>query len=258
MSTPSQNTTHNKRKIILVAISGCSSSGKTTIAKLTSQIFPEATLIHQDDFYKHDSEIPIDPIRKIQNWDCPEALDFSLFAKELDSIKRTGVVSNKLIHNDNVDDLTKFNSILKGQALTELKQKYAKINEAEYKIIIVDGFMILNNSEIRSKFNLNLLIRAPYCILKKRRNNRDGYKTLDSFWVDPPYYFDEFVYKSYKENHSFLFENNDVEDKLLHNGNKNDKILDFMNDDHVSIVTALNWVADGILSLCDVELEEQN
>lgn len=97
------------KKVILVALSGCSSSGKTTIAKLTANLFKEATLIHEDDFYKHDKDVPVDSKYNIQNWDSPEALDFKLFGTELDLIKQTGKIATKLIHNDNVDDpFTKF------------------------------------------------------------------------------------------------------------------------------------------------------
>lgn len=154
------------KKVILVALSGCSSSGKTTIAKLTASLFTKATLIHEDDFYKHDNEVPVDAKYNIQNWDSPEALDFKLFGKELDVIKQTGKIATKLIHNNNVDDpFTKFH--IDRQVWDELKAKYDSINDDKYEVVIVDGFMIFNNTGISKKFDLKILVRAPYEVLKK-------------------------------------------------------------------------------------------
>lgn len=43
-------------KAILVGISGASSSGKTTIARLLRDIIPNTFVLHEDDFYKPDDE----------------------------------------------------------------------------------------------------------------------------------------------------------------------------------------------------------
>lgn len=44
------------RKAVVVAISGCSSSGKTTLARILRDIFPSTFILHEDDFYKTDEE----------------------------------------------------------------------------------------------------------------------------------------------------------------------------------------------------------
>jgi nicotinamide/nicotinate riboside kinase len=43
-------------RTIIIGISGCSSSGKTTLARLLRDIFPETFILHEDDFYKPESE----------------------------------------------------------------------------------------------------------------------------------------------------------------------------------------------------------
>jgi nicotinamide/nicotinate riboside kinase len=45
-----------ERKAIVVAVSGCSSSGKTTLSRLLRDIFPNAFVLHADDFYKPEVE----------------------------------------------------------------------------------------------------------------------------------------------------------------------------------------------------------
>jgi chloramphenicol 3-O-phosphotransferase len=41
----------NPRKAVVVGVSGCSSSGKTTISRLLRDIFPNTFILHEDDFY---------------------------------------------------------------------------------------------------------------------------------------------------------------------------------------------------------------
>ncbi|QLQ79655.1 hypothetical protein HG537_0C03030 [Torulaspora globosa] len=231
-----------RNQVVLIAISGCSSSGKTTIAKFLNQLFPQSILLHEDDFYKHDEEVPLDPKYGIRNWDSPDALDMKSFEKELDWIKQTGQISKELIHNGNVDDIEKFD--IEQDFLANLKKQCASVTSTA-KIVIVDGFMIYHSPLITSKFDVKILIRAPYEVLKKRRAARPGYQTLDSYWVDPPYYFDEFVYRAYREAHAQLFIGNDVEGKM--DRAKADGIIDFFNDDEVSIETALRWTTQRII-----------
>jgi len=63
--------------MLLVGCSGCSSSGKTTIVKIFNTIIQEKdkeyntnfsenlVVLHEDDFFKTDADIPIDPIKNI-------------------------------------------------------------------------------------------------------------------------------------------------------------------------------------------------
>jgi nicotinamide/nicotinate riboside kinase len=44
------------KKALIVALSGCSSSGKTTLARLLRDIFPSSFILHEDDFYRPETE----------------------------------------------------------------------------------------------------------------------------------------------------------------------------------------------------------
>lgn len=52
-------------KALVVSISGCSSSGKTTLARLLRDILPGTFILHEDDFYRpeneYDKKHPINP-----------------------------------------------------------------------------------------------------------------------------------------------------------------------------------------------------
>jgi len=44
------------RKAVIIGISGPSSSGKTTLARLLRDVFPRTFILHQDDFYRAEEE----------------------------------------------------------------------------------------------------------------------------------------------------------------------------------------------------------
>lgn len=44
------------QKAVVVGVSGCSSSGKTTLARLLRDIFPNSFVLHEDDFYKPEDQ----------------------------------------------------------------------------------------------------------------------------------------------------------------------------------------------------------
>lgn len=44
------------RKAVVVGLSGASSSGKTTLARLLRDIFPNSFILHEDDFYREEKE----------------------------------------------------------------------------------------------------------------------------------------------------------------------------------------------------------
>lgn len=61
------------QRTLIVGISGASSSGKTTLARLLRDVWSNTIILHEDDFYWPDDKIPIK--NGVQDWDCIEALD---------------------------------------------------------------------------------------------------------------------------------------------------------------------------------------
>ncbi|XMA13103.1 hypothetical protein WAI453_005894 [Rhynchosporium graminicola] len=89
----------NPRKAVVVGISGCSSSGKTTLARLLRDIFPNSFILHEDDFYRPETELPIK--HGLLDWDCVESLSIPDMVKSLEHIHSEGtfpVSSRNLSH----------------------------------------------------------------------------------------------------------------------------------------------------------------
>ncbi|KAK3943532.1 nicotinamide riboside kinase [Diplogelasinospora grovesii] len=76
------------QKAVIVGISGCSSSGKTTLARLLRDIFPNTFILHEDDFYKPEEQLPMKD--GLRDWDCPEAISIPDMEAALAYIRRTG------------------------------------------------------------------------------------------------------------------------------------------------------------------------
>ncbi|ORX76954.1 P-loop containing nucleoside triphosphate hydrolase protein [Basidiobolus meristosporus CBS 931.73] len=192
---------HRKQqRLVIVGIGGPSASGKTTVARYLSKILPNCWLIHQDDFYKPESEIPIDKETGLANWDIPEAIDIARFmdilgeAMESDHISE--YVSTELPEDPNrvhIDEPTL--SHMKSQFEDHLNR--TKSSFGSVRFLLIDGFIMYCFPELVRHLDVKIFIKASYETLKRRREEKIGYTTLEGFWVDPPGYFDKIVWPNY-------------------------------------------------------------
>lgn len=112
--------------------------------------------------------------------------------------------------------------------LTHLSDLYLNTVETtgrRPKVILVDGFMMFQNDKLLHLLDVKILFTASYETLKRRRESRKGYNTVAGFWVDPPNYFDDFVWPEYFKNHQrFLNSGNEVDenDVRSNGGNLNE------------------------------------
>lgn len=202
-------------KAVLIGVSGVSSSGKTTLARLLRDILPDTFILHEDDFYKTDQEIPVND-EGLQDWDCLESLDLDALEKALGFIKTNGQLPPNLESKEDLNAVG--DSKVDKQRVAELKSHARKQTDEKPKlpIVIIDGFLLFSQDmqHIRDLFDVKLFLRATHKTVKQRREARTGYVTLEGFWEDPPGYVDKVVWANYAKEHAFLFENGNVEGNL--------------------------------------------
>lgn len=232
--------TNNPKPVLIIAISGPSSSGKTTITKNLVNLL-NCKILHQDDFYVPDDQIPIDPITNEQNWDSPEAVDFEKFITFVEKVKRGEEFPEKIDTLEPDVDLK-----LSDTEIEDLKQSLRGKLE-DYQIVLVDGFMLFHEDKLLELFDLKLFYYATHDCLKTRRSKRKGYSTVAGFWVDPPNYFDDYVWPAFEKYHKHLFENDDVNGQLNSHSINDLNIKAFKNDDSNSISEMVMWTIKQII-----------
>jgi nicotinamide/nicotinate riboside kinase len=204
--------------VLLIGLSGVSSSGKTTIARLLRDIFPRTFVLHEDDFYKSDADIPVKD--GVADWDCLESIDVPALEQALAYIRQHGTSPPDL---DSKEDKNSVGEVRVDQGvIDDLRWSASRWMFADAPpIAIIDGFLLYSESmrSVREAFDVKLFLRAGHATCKTRREARSGYVTLEGFWKDPPGYVDNIVWPNYVKDHAFLFREGNVE------GEYNDHVL---------------------------------
>lgn len=148
----------NKKKCLVIGITGASASGKTFIANILYKELSKKidkkniVVISEDNYYKDQKKI----IKKtLINYDHPSAIDHNFLLKHLRMLK-TGLSINMPIYNY-INHSRLLKTIL-------IKPK---------KIVILEGILILTNLFLRKEINFTAFIDTPLDICLIRRIKRD-------------------------------------------------------------------------------------
>jgi nicotinamide/nicotinate riboside kinase len=126
------------------------------------------------------------------------------------------------------------------------------------RLCVFDGFLLYSKSmaSVQPHMDIKIFLRVSYLKAKARREARSGYVTLEGFWEDPPGYFDQIVWPNYVEDHKWMFENEDVEGKLIDAAVQQMGVRCQEGGVDVDMTTTLNWVIDLLMkeipALCEV------
>jgi uridine kinase len=144
------------KRPVIIAVSGGSSSGKTTVVnKLIKNLGDNTiTIIKHDDYYKDQAEMSMEARRKV-NYDHPFSLDNDLFYEHLRAL-----IEGKTIEKPTYDFVL----------LTRAKKKET-IKPA--KIIILEGILILEDERIRKLADIKIYVETDDDIRFIRRLIRD-------------------------------------------------------------------------------------
>jgi len=214
---------------LLIALSGPSSSGKTTLARLLRDaLSPHAFILHEDDFYKTDADIPVVTVadgRQLQDWDCLGSVDVEGLRDMLQYIKEHGRVKEAFESKEDRNSVgdVKVDAKVVARWRTRFQGMADKRGaDGGLRIAIIDGFLLYSEEleQLRRMFDVKILLKADYHTVKTRRELRKGYVTLEGFWDDPEGYVDLVVWPNYVKDHSFLFQDGDV------NGPVNQAVLE--------------------------------
>ncbi|KAI8866090.1 P-loop containing nucleoside triphosphate hydrolase protein [Ramicandelaber brevisporus] len=207
--------------VVLIAVSGPTSSGKSTVVRNLASVFGDkVAVVHQDDFYKPDGEL-----RKVSyditeadgttrtlvedHWDEPEAINFDRLVQCLTEARQLGQLPEwyESQHPAPEEAVT---SDLARQLWSRVESDDKAKNDGERnpRVILVDGFMLLHDPAIANLFDIRIFLHASYETLVARRKARPLYVTSGGvMWADPPQYFERVVWPAYENNHQAILNN---------------------------------------------------
>jgi len=142
--------------MLIIGIGGGTGSGKTTVVNQILSEFPEGEVqvISQDSYYKETSHLTFEERCKI-NFDHPKSIDFELLQSHLKALKK-GEQINQPVYSFKTHNRTGETTITKPK-----------------KVVIVEGILILSDTELRSLFDIKIFVHADSDERLMRRLKRD-------------------------------------------------------------------------------------
>jgi len=140
---------------ILIGIAGGTGSGKSTFTnRLRDEFKDDVTVIYHDNYYKKQDE-PDYNIRKLVNYDHPDAFETDLLIEHLQKLKNGESVECP------VYDYTQHNR----------SDEFVTIKPS--KVIIIEGILVLSDERLRNLFDVKIYVEADADERILRRAIRD-------------------------------------------------------------------------------------
>lgn len=129
--------------MLIVGIAGGSGSGKTTVVRKIIERLPagEVAVISQDSYYRDNSHLPLE-LRQEINFDHPRSLEFRLLVEHIKKLKQNNAIQQPIY-----------------SYLTCTRQKET-IEVKPLDVIILEGILILTNSQLRNLMNVKVFVDA--------------------------------------------------------------------------------------------------
>ncbi|NQX81530.1 MAG: uridine kinase [Flavobacteriaceae bacterium] len=142
--------------MLIIGITGGTGSGKTTVVNQILKEFAseEVGVISQDSYYKQTDNMSYEERTKI-NFDHPRSIDFELLISHIKDLKADKIIEQPVY------------SFVTHNRTSDIVVTHPK------KVMIVEGILILNNSELRDQFDIKIFVHADADERLIRRIKRD-------------------------------------------------------------------------------------
>lgn len=125
---------------IIIGVAGGSASGKTTVAtRLKEEFENDVELLCHDSYYLAHDEMPFEERANI-NYDHPNAFDTERFIEDIKKLKK-GMSIERPVYDYSVHNRSK-----------------ETITVHSAKVIIVEGFLIFENKELRDLMDIKIFV----------------------------------------------------------------------------------------------------
>lgn len=129
--------------MLIIGIAGGTGSGKTTVVKKIVESLPDnaVAVIPQDSYYNDQSDLPLE-VRKLTNFDHPDAFEWPLLAQHIADLR-----AGRAIEQPTYSYIT----------CTRLAET---VHIVPCDIIIVEGIMTLYDKSLREQMDLKIFVDA--------------------------------------------------------------------------------------------------
>jgi uridine kinase len=201
--------------LYVIGLAGGSGSGKTTLVNRILRKLPEESviLLPQDSYYRDNSYMPMDE-RQRQNYDHPDAIEWSLFVKHIRELK-----AGNAIECPTYDYLT----------CSRMKE-VVSIQPA--KLLIVEGILIYTCPPLCREIDLKIFRDVPGDYRLSRIIERD----IESRGRTAGQVIDRFFETVRPMHEEFIERSKEVADILISGGEVEEKAVDFIVDGILHII----------------------
>ena len=208
-----------KKKPIVIGVTGGSGSGKTSVSRKILENFPDLTIckIDQDYYYKDQSHMPFEERLKT-NYDHPFAFDTDLLIEHM----------NKLINFESIEE-----PVYDYEKHTRSDKT---IHQEPKDVILIEGILILEDKRLRDLMDIKVYVDTDDDIRIIRRIKRDMVergRTLDSI-------IHQYMSVVKPMHHQFIAPTTKFADIIIPEGGSNRVAIDLMTTKIASILTKIN------------------
>lgn len=194
------------KNVIIIGVSGGSASGKTTVANRIKEEFKDSVELLSHDFYYHPyAELPFEERIKL-SYDHPNAFDTGRLIEDIKKLKQSVPIERP---------------VYSYKEYTRLAETI-RVNPA--KVIIVEGFLIFENAELRDLMDIKVFVDTDADERLIRRIIRDVNergRTLDSV-------LNQYISTVKPMHDQFVEPNKKYADIIIPRGGKNDIAIDML------------------------------
>lgn len=143
------------KNVVVIGVSGGSASGKTTVANRIKEEFKDSVeLLSHDFYYFPHYDMPFEERVKL-NYDHPTAFDTERFIQDIKQLKEWKAIERPVY------------------SYTEHNRLAETVTVNPAKVIIVEGFMIFENAELRDLMDIKVFVDTDADERLMRRIIRD-------------------------------------------------------------------------------------
>lgn len=146
----------NKKRPIIIGVTGGSGSGKTTVSReIFEQLHRHSLLmIQEDSYYKNQDNVPMEERVKV-NYDHPNAFDTDLLIDQLHQLLQWKTIEKPVY-----------------DYVAHTRSKEVVVQEPK-EVIIVEGILVLNDPRMRDLMDIKVFVDTDDDIRLIRRIERD-------------------------------------------------------------------------------------